>query len=598
MSFNPVLISKILDGMVCDAATGDRLLELRHRSFIAAHLGVGFLALCALPVWLAVFGPTSIAEALTFSWLIVPLAIAGFLSRTGRLEFAHIASATAFTGLIVWVAAWTGGAYSLALVWLPLVSLEASLSGSRRVVAFAVAISAIGFLLLLSVAAVGIASLDFETTQGLLAGALIVVGAILYAAGLTMRIERFARESKRAAHLGEERYRLLAEHSSDMITRHCANGDVEFASPAACTLTGAASAEILGDGLFRRVHVADRPGYLKALSGAYALRQPVTVEFRLQQTLPSSNDESPRFVHVEMRCRPAIDRHGKVSAVVAVTRDVVERREHEDGLYEARETADRANQAKTQFLAHISHELRTPLNAIIGFSTILEGDTVNGAGIDRRREYAKLIHSSGEHLLQVVNGILDMSKIEAGMFAISPEPMQLAPVIAECCDMLDQQAAENGISVIRALPDDLPEIVADRQACRQILLNLLSNALKFTDRGGEVTVGARLEGASLEIYVEDTGIGISAEDLPRLGTPFVQAEAVYSRHYEGTGLGLSLVKGLATLHGGRLLIESTPAVGTTVTVMLPVVPPTDCKPINIFGRSEMFERREEERKSA
>jgi cell cycle sensor histidine kinase DivJ len=359
-------------------------------------------------------------------------------------------------------------------------------------------------------------------------------------------------------------------------------------------LTGVASSEVLGDGLFRRVHVADRPAYLRALSEAYASRQAVIAEFRLLQ---SAAPEAARFIDVEMRCRPALDALGHVSAVVAVTRDISALKQRENELREAREAADRANQAKTQFLAHMSHELRTPLNAIIGFSEILKNDATSELQLERRREYAKLIHASGDHLLQVVNGILDMSKIESGMFDIVPEQMPLAPLVAGCCDIMSRQAADRGVTVVRAVPADLPDIDADRRACRQILLNLLSNAIKFTDRGGTITIGARVEGTMMAIFVRDTGIGIAAEDLPRLGTPFVQAETLYSRHYEGTGLGLSMVKGLAALHGGRLSIESKPGVGTTATVLLPVDQATGRPAASIFDQSGS-DRIEKERKSA
>ncbi len=584
--------------MVHQSAADDRLSIMRHRYFIAAHLGVALLALSAFPVWLAIVGPTSIAEALTFSWLIAPLAIAGYLSKSGRLEIAHLASAAAFTGLIVWVAGLSGGPQSMVLVWLVLVPFEASLSGSRRVVAAVVAIAALGLAGLLAVAALGILPEAAATGDGSINAAL-VLGAILHAGGLAIRVESLARESSRAARRGEDRYRLLADHATDMITRHAADGDVEFASPAVRALTGTTISDVLGDGLFRRVHVADRPAYLKALSEAYASRQAVTVAFRLFRSgTTATAAEDSHFIDVEMRCRPAVDGNGRVSAVVAVTRDISALKERENELREAREAADRANQAKTQFLAHMSHELRTPLNAIIGFSEILESDAISDLHVDRRREYAKLIHSSGEHLLQVVNGILDMSKIESGMFDIVPERMPLAPLVTGCCDMMSRQAADRDVVVVRALPDNLPEIAADRRACRQILLNLLSNAIKFTDRGGTVTVGARIEGTMIAIFVRDTGIGIAAADLPRLGTPFVQAEAVYSRHYEGTGLGLSMVKGLAALHGGRLIIESKPGVGTTATVLLPVDQMPGRPPAHIFGQSKPPERNEKERKSA
>jgi cell cycle sensor histidine kinase DivJ len=189
-----------------------------------------------------------------------------------------------------------------------------------------------------------------------------------------------------------------------------------------------------------------------------------------------------------------------------------------------------------------------------------------------------------------------MSKVESGMLAIVPEQVRIAPLIDGCCDMLSQQASARGISILREIPEGLPEIAADIRACRQILLNLLSNAIKFTGRGGAIAVGAKVEGDMVALFVRDTGIGIAAEDLPRLGTPFVQAEAVYSRHKEGTGLGLSMVKGLAALHGGRLVIESQPGVGTTATAFLPIDRTAEQSPADIFGQSQPAEQKE--RKSA
>jgi two-component system, cell cycle sensor histidine kinase DivJ len=592
-----VHLSKALDGMIHCSVGGDRLATLRHRQFIAANLGVGFLALCVFPVWLALVGPTSVAEALTFAWLVAPLAIAVYLLKSGNLEAANLASAVVFTGLIVWVAALTGGVGSMALVWLPLVPFEASLSGSRRIAAAAVAVAAVGVFALIMVAEFGIVPLEIQAMHTVSISYALLLGAIVCAGGQAIRAEGLARESARAFRHGEERYRLLADHATDMITRHAANGDVEFASPAARALTGATIAEVMGDGLFRRVHIADRPVFLKGLSEAFATRRPVTVEFRLLHAGKTTGSRvQQRVIDVEMRCRPAIDQSGRVSAVVAVTRDVTALRERENQLLEARESADRANRAKTQFLAHMSHELRTPLNAIIGFSDMLKRDAADELNNSRRREYAGLIYSSGEHLLQVVNSILDTSKIESGMFTIAPDKVQLAPLIARSCDMMARQAEDRGLTMVRAIPDNLPEILADLRACRQILLNLLSNAIKFTDRGGTITVGARVEGKSIAIFVRDTGIGILAKDLPHLGTPFVQAETVYSRNYEGTGLGLSTVKGLAALHGGRLAIESKPGVGTTATAFLPIEQAAKRLAAAITNRMTVPE--EEERKSA
>jgi len=590
-------ISRFLDGVVHKSAAGGGLATLRHRDFIAAHLAAGLVLLSGIPIWLALSGPTSFVIALTFSWLIVPLAIAFYLSRTGRLEIAQIVSAAALVGLIVWLAAMSGGIRSSVLAWLVLVPFEASLSGSRRAVAASVAIAAFGVILLFQVEESGTLAGLSAVAESLPFSAALVVGAVAYAGGLAARVERLSREGVRAAQRGEESYRLLADHSTDMITRHSANGDVEFASPAVHMLTGAAVEDVLGEGLFRRVHVADRPIYLKVLSETYLSRRPVAAEFRLLRNDPEAGGTVMRFIPVEMRCRPVVGDNGAVDTVIAVTRDTSKRNEREGELQQAREAADFASRAKTQFLAHMSHELRTPLNAIIGFSQILEGNAGGGMATERRCEYAKLIRVSGEHLLELVNGILDMSKIESGMFAIAPEQVCIAPLIDGCCDMLGQQAAERGISILREIPDGLPEIAADIRACRQILLNLLANAIKFTDRGGHITVGARVEADMVALFVRDTGIGIAAEDLPRLGTPFVQADAVFSRHYEGTGLGLSMVKGLAALHDGRLTIESQPGIGTTVTAFLPI-DRTERPTVGAFSQTRPAGPEQKERKSA
>jgi two-component system, cell cycle sensor histidine kinase DivJ len=365
-------------------------------------------------------------------------------------------------------------------------------------------------------------------------------------------------------------YRRLAETAADMITRHAAGGEVEYASPAAAELTGVSPDELLGRGLFERVHIADRPAYLGALSQAFNAAMPAAVEFRLLRRIGSDEPEVERHLWVEMHCRPLRDRGGSPEAVVAVTHDISARRAQEAELRIAREAAEHANLAKSRFLAHMSHELRTPLNAIIGFSEILEKQVIPNLDVARQREYANLIHASGQHLLDVVNGILDVSKIESGSFEILVETIDVAPLIRASCQMLQTQAAERGVSLRSGELSGLQEIAADRRAVKQMLLNLLSNAIKFTGRGGSVEVAVSARDGMMRIAVADTGIGISADDLPRLGTPFVQADQSYERRYEGTGLGLSMVKGLAALHGGSLTIESRLGVGTTATVMLPI----------------------------
>jgi cell cycle sensor histidine kinase DivJ len=251
-------------------------------------------------------------------------------------------------------------------------------------------------------------------------------------------------------------------------------------------------------------------------------------------------------------------------------RDVTDRKIQEQALDLARTAAEQADAAKTRFLATMSHELRTPLNAIIGFSEMIVQEDALMLDAARRKEYAQLINDSGQHLLSVVNGILDMSKMESGNFEISPEPFAPGAALINCCNLLALKARESGIELATRAAEDLPVMTGDPRAFKQIVLNLVSNAIKFTERGGKVTVSAGVEGSRLMLRVTDTGVGIAADDLKRVGDPFFQAGKTYQRRHEGTGLGLSIVKSLIGLHAGEIAVQSKIDEGTTVTVALPL----------------------------
>jgi cell cycle sensor histidine kinase DivJ len=574
-------VREYIDTLVHPSVQGDALTTARHRAFIGPRLIGSSAALASFPAYLAMRGVPSALEIVVFAWLLAPILTAYFLSRTGRYESAHVLSSLALTGLVTIVAAKTGGITSFAAIWLVIVPLEAALSASRRVVATAstLALFAAGLLLVCNTAHLLPTPASPEQGHGALA-ALGIISAALYSTGLALGAESLARTSFWLLYAEEDRYRLLARNMTDVITRHGRNGTVLFASPAAEPLFGASVAELLGHGLFDRVHVADRPAYLTALADARDESQSVEFRVRRDRTegLGSESHGAGRFIWIEMRCRP-LDRtlgdgvKPQDREVVAVMRDVSERKAQEQALEDARNEAEQANTAKSRFLATMSHELRTPLNAIIGFSEMLMNETQMRLDADRRREYATLINDSGNHLLSVVNGILDMTKLDTGDFEIRPEPFRLAAVIGSCCDLLALKARECGLDLVVDLPPDLPEMVADKRALKQILINLLSNAIKFTDRSGRVKVSAATEGAWISIAVEDTGIGIGEEDLPRIGKPFFQARGSYDRRHDGTGLGLSIVKGLVALHGGDIAIRSRVGEGTRITVRLPL----DCE---------------------
>jgi cell cycle sensor histidine kinase DivJ len=228
-------------------------------------------------------------------------------------------------------------------------------------------------------------------------------------------------------------------------------------------------------------------------------------------------------------------------------------------------------------MAVIGHELRTPLNAIIGFSEMLTKSVLKISASDQV-EYAKLINDSGHHLLSVVNGLLDASKIEAGHFELARERFLPGPAIEHCVDLLALQAREEGIEIRLRFAHILPEIAADKRAFSQVLINLISNAIKFTPRGGYVTIGASCDGPRLVVTVQDTGVGIEQDDLARLGEAFFQARTSRGRKSDGSGLGLSIVKGLVKLHDGEVDIRSRIGEGTRVTVRLPIGQSVDSAP--------------------
>jgi cell cycle sensor histidine kinase DivJ len=570
------IIRDRLDALLHPSARYDALTRARHRAFMAPRLLGSLAAFAAFPVYLAMRGAPTAIEVVAFAWLIAPILLSWFLSRTGRYDGAHVLSSLALAGFIMMVAAATGGIGSFVAVWLVVIPLEAALSASRRVVAFAFALAMSCAALLIVLGHYNM--LPTPVLGPALHSALIgfgLVSAIFYAAGLAFGAESLARTTVALLYVEEDRYRLLALNMSDVISRHSRNGAVQFISPAAEAMLGTSAARLTGHGLFDRVHVADRPAYLTALSDAARSGEARSVEFRLRR----GQNHSAEFIWIEMRCRP-LEQASPEAEVVAVMRDVTDRKMQEQALETARSAAEQADASKSRFLATMSHELRTPLNAIIGFSEMIVQEELLMLNAARRKEYAQLINDSGQHLLSVVNGILDMSKMEAGNFEISPEPFAPRAALLNCCNLLALKARESGVDLSTRAPDDLPVMTGDPRAFKQIVLNLVANAIKFTERGGSVSVSAAIEGSRLMLRIADTGVGIAPDDLKRIGDPFFQAGKTYQRKHEGTGLGLSIVKGLVGLHHGEINVQSKVGEGTTVTVALPLAftPPSAAAP--------------------
>lgn len=260
---------------------------------------------------------------------------------------------------------------------------------------------------------------------------------------------------------------------------------------------------------------------------------------------------------------------GAPHVFVGVIRDMTRRKKQEAELVASKTQAELANRAKSEFLANMSHELRTPLNAIIGFAEILTSDFFGTLGA-RQKSCVQDIQDSGEHLLSIVNAVLDMSKIDSGHYELHEEAVEAHDAVAQCLMMVRDRAAANGVELHNEATAAIATLWVDRRAFKQVILNLLSNAVKFTPRGGSVRVAAaRDDEGGLRLIVSDTGIGIPADFMADLFQAFRQAENSTSRRYEGTGLGLSISKNLLDLHGGSLSCESVVGGGTTMTVRLP-----------------------------
>lgn len=545
----------------------------RHLRFMLTRLLVGGVALAAFPVYLALYGQPSGFELLAFACLLLPLASVAVLSRTGSFDAAVAVSSLALSGLVVVLALGSGGVRSPVVIWFVAIPLEAMFTGSLRSIRITMISAVTGLLAVAMLDSFGfafpVAAWSLHIAIPIMAlSALSHVAAVGLAAA---RNDLHRRASEMARHARDQ---AVLEAIGDLVAWHDDTGSVTFASQASERLLGVMPRQLLGKGLFDRVQVADRPAYLKALSDAATASLPVTIEMRLhaRRRDAAGMNLDPEVIWVEMKAK-LIKSSSDEFVVVSVMRDITQAKRHEEEIEAARADAERASDLKGRFLATVSHELRTPLNAIIGFSEILGSDAMQPLESERRQEYARIIHSSGHHLLDVVNTLLDISKIETGNFDLSPETFSLRELVASSCDLMQLKADEGGIELRRDLPNTLPEVVGDPRACRQIVINLLSNAVKFTPSDGEISVALRRDGRNVVLSVADTGIGIAEADLPRLGDPFFQAKSSYDRPYEGTGLGLSVVRGLVGLHNGRMSIESAPGRGTTVTVTLPL----DCR---------------------
>ncbi len=364
----------------------------------------------------------------------------------------------------------------------------------------------------------------------------------------------------------ENRLRLLSEaveQSSSAVIITDPEGVIEYVNPRFSALSGWRREDAVGRTPRILRSGGTPPEVYAAMWAALKGGRPWRGEFKDRR-----RDGSEFWVATAVT--PVRDGDGRVRHFVAMQDDITERKLAEERLREAGELAEIANRAKSELIANMSHELRTPLNAIIGFSSALIEGSLGAVENAKHREYLRDIHGSGEHLLSLINDILDVSAIEVGKINLKEEPVALDAVLESSLRMVAPRAQAGGVAVSSALPPHLPELVVDARRLKQVLVNLIGNAVKFTPSGGRVRVWAAVEtGGGLAIGVADTGIGMSEAELGKALQPFGQVESSLSRRYEGTGLGLPLSKGLIEAHGGSMAIASRKGAGTEVVVRLP-----------------------------
>ncbi len=351
----------------------------------------------------------------------------------------------------------------------------------------------------------------------------------------------------------------------DSASLHTSNGDAIWVSQKSETILNQNIGSLIGKGFFEGANPQDKLNILKAFSDCDISGQNQSTSFRRQ--FPSSSGG------IKVSCyelRISHFNHQEKSLYLALVRDITHEESKLTHAYEEIEKAKNSNSTKNLFLSNMSHELRTPLNAIIGFSQMLMGEAALIISEDKKTEYAGHINQSANHLLNIINDVLDLSKIEAGKFQIIPEIVNASEQLKSTLELMAPIASEANISINSDIADELPNIAADPRALRQIIINLVANAIKFSFQNSQIDVKLKRERRKICIEISDKGLGMSPEAVESLGNSFFQVEQTASRRFEGTGLGLSIVFGLIKLHNGNISFKSELHQGTTVLVELPI----------------------------
>lgn len=535
---------------------------MRHFLDYSPTMPAPLLTRIAHGVWLAglaLTAPALLAAAPQAAAVYAGLAVAAAPGLIGLLfarqlgnDFIRFCLLLAWTGAAFAAAAVLGGLSGPAVFAFLLAPAVAAAGGTRRHVIEAAVLSLLAAPAAAALQAFGMLT-PAQPAWGLLAPAAALTAALGFGFG-GLRLLRAYDASR--AEAGASRLRRQAFDA--------APAALAAVGPDGRILAGSAGLRTLSPGLPRQLDglpLAEL-GYDEAARAA--LKPPAPGGAPSQAAV-----RGPGGRKAEVMITAAAAPFGAVTLLRPVNAAEAEAAQQTEALARERDAARAEAQAKTEFLAAVSHEIRTPLNAIIGFSDVMKA-RLFGPMPARYAEYADLIHESGRHLLDLIGDVLDMSRIEADRYELHSETFDAAEVAALCTKLMRQRAEDAGLTLQSDAVGPLT-VTADRKALRQILLNLLSNAVKFTPRGGAVVLMARADGGDLVLAVGDSGVGIAEEDLKALGQPFRQAASARDVDQRGSGLGLSLVRSLAMLHGGEMTIESRPGEGTTVTVRLPVM---------------------------
>ena len=399
------------------------------------------------------------------------------------------------------------------------------------------------------------------------------------------QLSKALRESQSLYKQSRKRFHDFISATSDWVWETDENAVIVFISDRITEILGRPAAVLRGKNLFEIGAPADNGGRDSVIEAVQSRRPFRDKPFELRDDrgkirrchlsgMPVFDDERGRFVGyrgtgtdvtAQFEAEEAV-RHsqGKLQHLLE---EVKNKNLH---LEIALAQAEASTHAKTEFLANVSHELRTPLNAIIGFTELLQREMFGPLGDDRYKGYVTNVLDSGRHLLDIISDLLDMAKVEAGQLELRDEEVDIASTVASCSKLLSESARASDVTLAANLPPDLPLLRADQRMLKQMLINLMSNAIKFTPEGGRVVVnGETREDGKIALSVADTGIGIAQHDIEKVLTPFGQVDSAFARRHPGTGLGLPLVKAMVELHDGTLTLHSEIGVGTTATLAFP-----------------------------